>query len=96
MLYIATLFVFLLFSLLLCCIVLAQESRSTGIGAAFGAEAATSLLGGSSAEILKKITAWAAAGFLLLCLFFSVWTSSMNKAQPVACYVPVICNELKA
>lgn len=80
MLYLLALFVFLLFSFLLCMLVLAQESRSSGIGAAFGAEAATSLLGGSSAQILKTITGWGAGIFLLLCLLFSVWTSALPKA----------------
>lgn len=85
-LYIATVFLFLIFSLILCMLVLAQEGRSTGIGAAFGAEAASSLLGGSSAEILKKITGWAAIGFLFLCLFFSAWTSSWSRPAAPSAY----------
>lgn len=91
MLYVAMLFVFLFFSLLLCMIVLAQEGRSTGMGAAFGAEAASSLLGGSSAEILKKITMWAAATFLFLCLFFSSWTSVYSRGGSVK--TPVVTHE---
>lgn len=79
MLYIATLFIFLFFSLLLCMIVLAQESKATGMGAAFGAETTSSLFGGSSAQILQKITGWSALVFLSLCLFFSAWTSSWSK-----------------
>ena len=84
MLYLVTLFLFLLFSLLLCMIILAQESRSTGIGAAFGAEGVHSLLGGSSAQILKRITAWGIALFLFLCLLFSVWTSGMARNKSLA------------
>jgi preprotein translocase subunit SecG len=84
MLYILALFCFLIFSLLLCTIVLAQESRATGIGAAFGAETATSLFGGSSADILKKITGWCAVTFLALCLFFSAWTSARSKQKLIA------------
>jgi preprotein translocase subunit SecG len=80
MMYLLALFGFLFFSFLLCMLVLAQESRSSGIGAAFGAEAATSLLGGSSAQILKTITAWGALAVLFLCLLFSVWTSTLPKA----------------
>lgn len=87
MLYLLALFVFLVFSLFLCMLVLAQESRSSGIGAAFGAEAATSLFGGSSAQILKTITAWCAGTFLLLCLLFSVWTSVLPKAAVAAAQV---------
>jgi preprotein translocase subunit SecG len=84
MLYLLALFIFLIFSFFVCMLVLAQESRSTGIGAAFGAEAATSLLGGSSAQILKTITACCAGAFLFLCLLFSVWTSVLPKAAMAA------------
>lgn len=84
-LYIFFIIVFVLVSLLTCTLVLAQESKSTGMGSAFGAESASQVLGSSSAAILKKITAYFILAFLLVSLLLSVWTGSFSrKAQHAA------------
>jgi preprotein translocase subunit SecG len=79
--YFSVLFFFLIFSFLLCILILAQESKSLGMGSSFGGDAAGSLLGGSSADILKKITTWGAVFFLTLSIIISVWTSNLNPNQ---------------
>lgn len=70
---------FMLLCILLCCAILVQESKSLGLGASFGGDPGESLFGTSTAEVLKKITAWLAAIFMLACLVLSFWTSSLSK-----------------
>lgn len=84
---------FLLLCVLLCLVILMQESKSTGLGASFGGDSSTSLFGTSTAEVLKKITAWMAILFLGSCVILSVWTSILGKPQNVdALYSPTIEN----
>lgn len=80
-LYILSIVIFLMLCLLTCMIVLAQESKSSGMGAAFGGESASQVLGSSSADILKKITAIFVLVFLLLSLILSVWTGSFTRKK---------------
>lgn len=73
---------FMLISLLLCGVILLQESKSMGLGASFGGEA-QDIFGTSTAQVLKKITAVLATLFLTSCVFISVWTSSVaRKSYP--------------
>ncbi len=85
-LYFTTIALFMLLCMLLCTVILLQESKSTGLGASFGGEAGDSLFGTSTAEVLKKFTAWLAIIFLCTCVLLSLWTShlahsSTNQAE---------------
>lgn len=73
------LFLFLLVCLLLCFVILIQEAKSLGLGASFGGDAGDSLFGTSTAEVLKKITAYLAGAFLVGCLILSVWSSTLGR-----------------
>lgn len=71
--------IFLFISLLLCIVVLVQESKSLGLGASFGGDPGDSLFGTSTADVLKKFTAWLAVAFTLLCLVLSKWSASTTS-----------------
>ncbi len=66
---------FLILSLFLVVFILLQESKTTGLGASFGGDAGGSLFGTSTADVLKKITAWMIGIFLLSSIFLSIWSS---------------------
>ncbi len=70
---------FLLLCVILCFAVLIQESKSLGLGASFGGDAGDSLFGTSTAEVLKKTTAWLAFCFLLSSIFLSIWSESGSE-----------------
>lgn len=74
-------FIFLFFglSVLLCFVILIQEAKSLGLGASFGGDAGDSLFGTSTAQVLKKFTAYLAAFFMASCLVLSIWTSALGK-----------------
>ena len=80
-LYFITLVFFMLLCLLLCTVILMQESKSSGLGASFGGEASQSLFGTSTADVLKKFTAWLAFVFLLSCILLSLWTTALGRAK---------------
>ncbi|MBI5274003.1 MAG: preprotein translocase subunit SecG [Chlamydiales bacterium] len=77
-LFYLSIILFILLCTLLCFVILIQESKSMGLGASFGGEA-TSLFGTSTAEVLKKFTAWVSFMFMLTCVLLSLWTSSMGR-----------------
>jgi preprotein translocase subunit SecG len=60
-------------------IILVQESKSMGLGAAFGGNSSDSMFGTSTADILKKFTAYLATFFLVGCLILSLWTSALGR-----------------
>lgn len=72
-------FLFILLCAILCLVILVQESKSMGLGASFGGDAGESLFGTSTAEVLKKFTAWVAAIFMISCVLLSLWSSGMSK-----------------
>ncbi len=74
-----TLFMFVCF--LLCVVILMQESKSSGLGTSFGGEASQSLFGTSTADVLKKFTAWLAVIFLLSCIILSLWTNKLSYTK---------------
>ena len=78
-------FFFLCLCGVLCLAILVQESKSLGFGASFGGDPGESLFGTSTAEVLKKFTAWLAVIFMVSCVILSLWTgvSSRNKAQAI-------------
>lgn len=72
---------FMLLCVLLCFVILIQESKTTGLGASFGGEASDSLFGTSTADVLKKFTAWLAAIFFISCLVLSFWTEALSHSK---------------
>lgn len=71
-------FIFLLLCVLLSSVILVQESRSMGLGSAFGGDSGNSLFGTGTADVLKKMTAWLAFIFMATCVFLSLWTSAVS------------------
>lgn len=69
---------FLLLSVVLCLSILVQESKSLGLGASFGGDPGESLFGTSTADVLKKFTAWLGICFLIFCIFLSIWSESAS------------------
>ncbi len=79
--YFLAIILFLLLCLLLCGVILSQESKSTGLGASFGGDTSDSLFGTSTAEVLKQFTAWLAVIFLTSCVLLSLWTQAMGTTK---------------
>lgn len=71
----------MLLCVVLCFVVLIQESKSSGLGASFGGEASDSLFGTSTADVLKKFTGWLAVIFFVSCVLLSLWTASLGRAK---------------
>ncbi|MCX6988227.1 MAG: preprotein translocase subunit SecG [Chlamydiae bacterium] len=83
-LFYLTIFMFLGLCGLVCLLVLIQESKSLGLGASFGGDPGDSLFGTSTADVLKKFTAWMAAAFIVSCVLLSIWSESLaTQAMPV-------------
>lgn len=83
-LYFFTLALFMILCTLLCTVILMQESKSSGLGASFGGEASESLFGTSTADVLKRFTAWLALIFLVACVLLSLWTTAMGSSKTTA------------
>lgn len=77
------LFLFLLATVVLCFVILIQEAKSLGLGASFGGDNSDSLFGTSTAEVLKRFTAYLAGIFLVSCLVLSLWSGSLGRAHNV-------------
>lgn len=80
------LFGFVIVSVLLCGVILIQESKTMGLGASFGGDAGSSLFGTSTASVVKKITAWLASLFFIGCILLSFWTSALGGSRVVSPY----------
>ncbi len=80
-LYYTALFLFVGISALLCLVILVQESKSLGLGASFGGDPGESVFGTSTADVLKKFTAYLAAIFMIACVLFSLWTAALGRSQ---------------
>ncbi len=74
-------FLFIGVCALLCLVILIQESKSLGLGASFGGDAGDSLFGTSTAEVLKKFTAYLAIIFMASCVLLSLWTGAMSRSK---------------
>jgi preprotein translocase subunit SecG len=79
--YYLALFFFMIISGLLCLVILVQESKSLGLGASFGGDAGESLFGTSTADVLKKFTAYLAAIFMIACVLLSLWSSALGRSK---------------
>ena len=88
-LYFSAIMLFVLLCVVLCFVILIQESKSSGSGSSFGGAAADSVFGTSTAEVLKKFTAWLAVAFLVSCVIFSSghlhWAAQSKALPPVSC-----------
>lgn len=73
---------FLILSVILCLVILIQESKSMGLGAAFGGDSGDSLFGTSTADVLKKFTAVLLGIFMISCLVLSLWTAAISRKAP--------------
>lgn len=61
-----------------------QESKSLGLGASFGGDSGDSLFGTSTAEVLKKFTAYLVAIFMIGSVVLSLWTANLGrKSMPI-------------
>lgn len=82
-LYFAAITLFILLSVVLCFVILIQESKSSGLGASFGGAASDSLFGTSTADVLKTFTAWLAIVFFASCIILSLWTAALGRSKQV-------------
>ncbi len=76
-----SLILFLILCFVLCVSILVQESKSLGLGASFGGDAGDSLFGTSTAEVLKKFTAWLGVAFIALCILLSIASETISKTS---------------
>jgi len=76
-----SLFLFVCLCGILCLVILIQESKSLGLGASFGGDAGDSLFGTSTADVLKKFTAYLAGIFMVVCLVLSLWSSTLGRVK---------------
>jgi len=79
-LFYSLLVIFLFISALLCLIILVQDSKSMGLGASFGGDS-ESVFGTSTADVLKKFTAYLAGSFMILCLVLSLLTGKLSRSR---------------
>ncbi|MEC7839426.1 MAG: preprotein translocase subunit SecG [Chlamydiota bacterium] len=79
--YLIAICLFILLCVLLCFVILIQESKSTGLGSSFGGDSGDSLFGTSTADVLKKFTAGLAVAFLTSCVLMSIWTSALGHQK---------------
>lgn len=79
-LYFFAIALFMFLCVLLCGVILMQESKSSGLGASFGGEASESIFGTSTADVLKRFTAWLALIFFIACILLSLWTSALGRS----------------
>lgn len=85
-----SLVVFLIVAVLLCMVILVQESKSMGLGASFGGDSGEALFGTSTASVLKKITSYLAAIFMILCIALSLWTSAKGRSSSIVIPTPQV------
>ncbi len=80
-LFYLSIFAFMLLAVVLCLVILVQESKSLGLGASFGGDPGESLFGTSTADVLKKITAWLVVAFMVSCVLLSLWSASIGAQR---------------
>lgn len=83
------LFLFLFLCLLLSATILIQEAKSLGLGASFGGDSGDSLFGTSTAEVLKRFTAYLGGFFLMGCLILSLWGASLGRSSSPESAAPI-------
>lgn len=81
--YYTALFLFMILCGILCLVVLVQESKSMGLGASFGGDSGESLFGTSTAEVLKKFTAYLGVIFMISCVLLSLWSAALGRSKTI-------------
>jgi preprotein translocase subunit SecG len=71
---------------------MSQESKSMGLGAAFGGDASNSLFGTSTADVLKKFTSYLIIIFMISCIVLSLWSEALGRAKKKS--VPTLIEEV--
>jgi preprotein translocase subunit SecG len=89
----SALFFFILLCVLLCFVILIQESKSMGLGASFGGDPGDSVFGTSTAAVLKKFTAYLAIVFMVSCVLLSLWTGAMGRSS--AHFIPTTIEQVQ-
>lgn len=89
-LFYITLFFFLFLCIVLCFAILIQEAKSLGLGASFGGDNSDSLFGTSTAEVLKRFTAYVSAAYLTICLVLSIWSGTLGRYEQMPVQVPTV------
>lgn len=79
--YFTAIILFLLLCVILCSVILVQESKSSGLGSSFGGENSDSLFGTSTADVLKKFTAYLAVAFMVACIVLNYWTEGLERSK---------------
>ncbi|MFA6916833.1 MAG: preprotein translocase subunit SecG [Parachlamydiales bacterium] len=79
--YFTAIFMFLLLCVILCAVILVQDSKNSGLGSSFGGDSNDSLFGTSTADVLKKFTAYLAFGFMIACMALNFWTEGMDRTH---------------
>jgi preprotein translocase subunit SecG len=79
--YYSAIFLYILLCVVLCFVILIQESKSSGLGASFGGDASESIFGTATADVLKRFTAWLSFLFLASCVILSLWTSALARSK---------------
>ncbi|MCH9621360.1 MAG: hypothetical protein S4CHLAM20_07800 [Chlamydiia bacterium] len=77
-------FLFLGMGILLSLLVLMQESKNLGLGASFGGDSSSSVFGASTADVVKKATAYLAVAFLAGCFILTYWSHALSMAPKPA------------
>lgn len=75
------LILFLILSAILMFVILIQDSKSMGLGASFGGDSKDSLFGTSTADVLKKFTAYLIAIFMISSVVLSFWSSHLGRRE---------------
>ena len=88
LIYYILLFVFLLLCIVLSFAILIQEAKSMGLGASFGGDSGDSLFGTSTAEVLKRFTAYLSGVFLISCLVLSLWSAALGRTSSTGDMIP--------
>ena len=89
-LFYITFFIFLLMCIILCFAILIQESKSLGLGASFGGDNSDSVFGTSTAEVLKRFTAYLSGAYLTVCLVLSLWSGAMGRHEQMPTLAPSV------
>jgi len=86
------LFLFLFLCVITLLVILSQESKSMGLGSAFGGDASNSLFGTSTADVLKKFTTYLIFIFMVSCVVLSLWSGALGRAKERV--VPTVIEEV--
>jgi preprotein translocase subunit SecG len=79
LLFFLVIFLYLGIGLVLSLLIMMQESKTLGLGASFGGDSSSSLFGSSTADVVKRITAYLAFSFFAGCLILTYWSHGLSK-----------------